>query len=157
MARFIRVGLALAAVLGSAWAAPAQTVHGYGFGGPAGIVEEDGEVLAHFGGGAEFLTPVGFGASVEVGRLGKNRTWINHVSVDGTHHFLRRDERVEPFVAAGYTRFFEGGEGVNTFNFGGGVNVWAAPRVALRIDVRDHVYAETATHVPSVRFGVTIR
>jgi hypothetical protein len=157
MPRFLALALTLGTMPGAVTAAAAQTVHGYGFGGPAGIVEEDGAVLAHFGGGAEFLTPVGFGASVEVGRMGKDGTWINHVSVDGTHHFLRRDERVEPFVSAGYTRFFEGGEGINTFNFGGGVNVWAAPRVALRIDVRDHVYAGNAVHVPSVRFGVTVR
>lgn len=157
MARCVGLALATAALFAFATTTSAQTVQAYGFGGPAGVIEEDGELLAHVGGGAEILAPAGFGVSIEGGKLGKDGFWINHVSVDGTYHWIQRAQRIEPFVAAGYSRFFAEGIGVNTFNFGGGVNVWAHPRVALRIDVRDHVLPEPAIHLPSVRFGVTIR
>jgi hypothetical protein len=146
-----------AAFLAMPGAAGAQAVSGYGFAGRAAIVDEDGLLLTHYGGGLDLISGSGLGASIEAGRMGRNGVWINHVSVDGTYHWGRTGRRVTPFVAAGYSRFFADGEAANTFNVGGGVDVWVARRVGIRLDVRDHVDpSKGSVHVPSVRFGATV-
>lgn len=137
-----------AAFLAIPGAAGAQAVNGYGSAGRAAIVDEDGLLLTHYGGGLDLITGSGLGASLEAGRTGRSGVWINHVSVDGTYHWSRTARRVTSFIAGGDSRFFAEGEGANTFNIGGGVDVWVEPPST------QHGYAALRARLLSKRFAV---
>lgn len=151
-------------LLAGAWGATAsaQGAYGYVFGAP-GAVQCCGEARAtlHVGGGGEFITPIGLGVGAEIGFLGP---WeelgegIGVFSVNGVYDFLprRSTRRVSPFATGGYTVFFrDGAEGM--WNVGGGVHVRINDRMAVRVELRDHInsgFGETV-HFWGARVGLT--
>lgn len=141
--------------------------HGYGYVAPGGRVTSGSgsRVTVHFGGGGERFFNRNAGMGAEVGYLRPvgggccNKGW-GTLSPNFVARFPRKDvKKVEPFVTAGYTRVnWVPGDDNDGFNFGAGFNWWARKRIALRIEVRDHVFFEGATdHLLGLRIGVTFR
>jgi hypothetical protein len=91
------------------------------------------------GAGGEGFIYKGFALGLDAGSTlytGSN-VWI--ASADAYYHFhcCRARSRVEPFIAGGYTVLAIAGTN-SAVNFGAGVAIWAAKRVGVRFDVRDH-------------------
>jgi hypothetical protein len=91
------------------------------------------------GAGGEGFIYKGFALGLDTGStLNKDAgVWIT--SADAYYHFhcCRARSRVEPFIAGGYTVLAIAGTN-SALNFGGGVAIWAAKRVGVRFEVRDH-------------------
>lgn len=145
---------------------------GYFYFGPAARVSPTtffpgaGGVAMTTGLGAEGFIYRGLGVGAEVGYAGPHWSFdssgMGVGSVDASYHFFPRKKngRVEPFVAGGYSLYFGHGK-ANGFNVGGGVNVWLGHRAALRLEVRD--FGNAGIILPAVdnfiafRFGMTFR
>ena len=161
--RALAGALTLAAIASPAATAHAQGAYGYVFGAPGAISccgESEGTL--HFGGGGEFVTPIGVGVGAELGFLG---TWdgfsegIGVFSVNGSYHFARsRGRKLDPFVTAGYSLAFRQGH-ANMGNVGGGANIWLHPRVGLRLEFRDHLWEGQGSKVQywGLRIGAAFR
>ena len=153
----------VALILALSAAAAAQSVNGYAFFAPGGATC-CGHTSAslHFGAGVDAIILKGLGANVELGALGPRRNFGDGVmgvlSPGATYHFRSgAEQRVDPFVAGGYSLFFRSGHG-NLGYFGGGMNYWFADKVGLRVELRDHVNRGGSTvHFWGVRFGVAFR
>lgn len=81
------------------------------------------------------------------------------LSVNGSYYLPAsgRERRIQPFVTAGYTMAFRDGT-ANLWNVGGGVDYWVSRRVGVRLDVRDHVWADVGTaHFWGPRIGIVLR
>lgn len=147
-------------VLGMARTAAAQPAsHAFAYGGPTALFESGAPPLANFGGGVDFLAPSGAGGSIEIGRLGLNGMWVNQLSINALYEVPQvRGRRVTPFVSGGYSALFNGDGGAHGLNVGGGANLWVNPRLAVRVEARDHILpGEGAVQALSFRFGVTFR
>lgn len=149
--------LLLLALLG-ATAVLAQS-HGYVFagGGAANGGFDQTIGLLHVGAGGEGVFH-GVGAGGEVGLIGRTDLGaLGTVSLNGSYHF-RRQARAVPFVTGGYSRFFNFSGGVNLANVGFGVNYWFSNHVGLKLELRDHFRAGSASvNYVEVRFGATFR
>jgi|SRR5712671_1553859 len=122
----------------------------------------------HIGGGGEWLLRKGFGMGLEIGALGPLGKgpermpfrWTDNVrglgSANFSYHFLpsTTDQKLEPFVTAGYSTFFRAGIS-NGYNAGAGVNIWVKNKTALRFEIRDHQSYNRDTL--SFRAGMTFR
>jgi len=158
--RALAGALTLAAIASPAATAHAQGAYGYVFGAPGAISccgESEGTL--HFGGGGEFVTPIGVGVGAELGFLG---TWdgfsegIGVFSVNGSYHFGQATSRLRPFVTGGYSLFFRQGS-ANLWNVGGGVQYWFRDGLALRVEFRDHLQGEynEVAHFWGARVGLS--
>jgi hypothetical protein len=158
----------LAGVLATADPAAAQvTGLGYGIAGPAGYSGFFGTsgLNVHAAGGGDVLVADRVGAGGEFGVLAGTGGGLFVTSVNGVFHFAPssgargRDQRVSPFVTAGYSRLSSGEGGFHAFNAGAGADVWLKPRVGIRAEVRDHIRNDDrgGVHYWSVRVGVVFR
>ena len=153
--------LVLAGAMGAACMAQSNSAYIFvASGGATGSARTEATLQA--GAGFEAALPKGFGAGAEIGALSPYNSWgdatLGAFSATGYYHFRHgRQERLDPFVGAGYTRFFHSG-GANLFHYAGGVNVWAARHVGVRFEFRDQVDTQYSTvHYWGVRFGVALR
>ena len=129
-------GAALAQTSGSdrkAW--------GYFVGG-VGATSGNGSSTATFqvAGGGEGLVYEGLGLGAEVGYLAPFRgpgDGFGILSVNPSYHF----------------RNGSSGGG----NFGGGVQYWMKDHVALRVEVRDHIFSSDTPHFFQFRVGLSFR
>jgi hypothetical protein len=148
-------------VLGAA--AAAQSSSGYVFVGPGGLTSSGyTSGTLHIGGGVDAILGRGLGLNIELGVLGPSDRFEGAVglfSPGATYYFRHRKElKLEPFVAGGYSLMFRQGH-ANLGYFGGGMNYWFSNRVGVRTEVRDHVTTEygRAAHFWGVRFGLSFR
>lgn len=124
--------------------ASGQRSLGYWFAAPGGVTAAGHSTFTiHLGGGGEFALRKGFTAGIEGGAVGPTTEYTRNVmgvgSLNGYYHFRHsRTAQLDPFVTGGYSLFFRHGT-ANLGNFGGGLNYWFLPTVALRTEFRDHV------------------
>ena len=123
------------------------------------IGNADSIAILHVGGGGEFLVYRGLGVGAEVGAIGalqESRDGLGLFSANGSYHFSRL-RKLSPFLSGGYS--IVGGNGQrNLVNFGGGVNYWLRERIGLRLEFRDHVYADgTGRQLLGFRVGFAFR
>ena len=127
--------------------------------GPAGVSGFFGSssTSLHAAGGGEFLMKGLLGAGGEAGLLANSSNVLWVVSGNGIVHLGAA--RVSPFVTGGYTRMGGGEGGFNAWNAGAGVDFWAASRLGLRLDFRDHIRPDNrgTVHYWTVRGGMVFR
>lgn len=138
----------------------AQRSHAYWVASPGGLTA-GGHTQFRFAmaGGGEIKIARGFAAGAEIGVNGPrafNHQVVGLLSVNGFYHPLHAERtRLDPFVTAGYSLLFRS-QTRNLFNYGGGVNYWFVPHLALRGEVRDHIYdAGGRVHLWELRMGVS--
>lgn len=131
---------------------------GYAFVAPGVYVGFSESVATmHVGGGGEGLVYKGLGLGAEVGALWATRgsDLLGMVSVDGSYH-SSRGRKVSPFLTGGYSLI--GGNGRrNLVNFGGGLNWWLGARRGIRLEFRDHVYADGGRQILDFRIAFAFR
>jgi hypothetical protein len=117
-----------------------------------------GDLFVHFGGGGEYVMKNGIGLGADAGAIGLLfGGTTGTLSLTGSYHF-RQQRLLDPFVAAGYSLFFNRTaanflfpspdvhkENLSLFNFGGGTNLWFSPHVGAKIELRDHVHSGSGT------------
>lgn len=132
---------------------------GYVFGAP-GVVSPGGLALLHFGAGASGLVYKGLGIGAEIGYMAparEMREGFGILSANGSYSFTNiRTEKLVPFVTGGYSGAFRNGW-FNLANFGGGVDYWFRERMGLKVEFRDHYWAQENAHALSFRVGLTFR
>jgi hypothetical protein len=156
----VLLGMAMSA---AAWG---QHTNGYVYGGFSTI---PGRQIYTYWHGQH--AQVGGGGQVGVGRftLGADITALIAtgnvqrngaiVSVGPGFHFFGKTERkLDPFVTGGLSGLVSRGAGVMA-HYGGGVNYWFHPRVALRLEFRDHVWLTEGeqVHFTGGRIGLSFR
>jgi hypothetical protein len=132
---------------------------GHLFGAPGAYVGYSESVaVIHIGVGGEGLVYRGFGLGAEAGVLWAVRGSdpLGLVSVNGSYHFSRR-RKLCPFLTGGYSLI--GGDGNRSLvNVGGGANWWIRNRTGIRLEFRDHVYADGSNrHILEGRIGFAFR
>ena len=138
--------------------AGAQTLQAYAFAGPGTVLSVQNEPSTHYGGGVSLIGGRRFGGSLELGETTIANLVLANVSIDGIYHWSAPHRRVEPFAVAGYSRFYARAFTLQSFNVGGGAQVWTHSGVAIRFEVRDHVYPRLGhAQALSFRAGVAIR
>lgn len=159
----MRPVLVFAVVLfGFSTSAPAQRSLGYWFAAPGGITTNGHTTSAiHLGGGGEIAVWKGTAVGIESGAIGPFDKYVDNVqgiaSLDGVYHFFHsQSARFDPFAETGYSLLFRKGT-ANLWNFGGGLNYWASPSLALRVEFRDHMQGGTFNdiHYWGFRFGLS--
>lgn len=154
--------LLVASMLACAATADAQVL-GYAIAGPAGFHGFFGSSASfgHAAGGAELLIPDRAGAGVEYGVIAGSDSALLVWSVNGVVHVLpgRGRSRVSPFVTGGFTRMSSGEGDFNAWNAAAGLDIWAKPRVGVRVEVRDHIRLDDRgnVHYWALRAGVVFR
>ncbi|HEV2444621.1 MAG TPA: hypothetical protein VGS58_01810 [Candidatus Sulfopaludibacter sp.] len=148
-------------MLVAAASAVAQTSSGYIFFAPGGATANGyTSTTLHAGGGADIHLVKGIGFNAELGALAPKDDLYSTVgifSLGGTYRFRRGENiRLEPFAAGGYSLMFRESH-ANLYYFGGGVTCWAARRVGVRVEFRDHVWPGEPVHFWGFRFGVAFR
>jgi len=112
----------------------------------------------HFGGGGEALLYKGLGAGAEMGGIWalQGSDLFALFSADGSYQFSR-GRKISPFLTCGYSRI--GGDGsANMVNFGGGINWWLGERKGIRLEFREHVYADSGhRQIAEFRIGFAFR
>lgn len=155
----------LAGMIAAARPAGAQVL-GYAIAGPAGYTGffNSSSSAVHAAGGAEILAGGRVGAGGEFGLFVNPGGGLWVTSVNGVFHFVPSvpgavRSRLSPFVTAGYTRMTSGDGGFDGWNAGAGADVWLKPRVALRLEFRDHVRPDRRgeVHYWAFRAGVAFR
>ncbi len=112
----------------------------------------------HVGGGGEAFLYKGLAAGAEMGGIWALRgsDLLAVFSADGSYHFSR-SRKISPFVTCGYSRIWGDGS-ANMINFGGGINWWLGESKGIRLEFRDHVYAESShRQVVEFRIGFAFR
>lgn len=113
----------------------------------------------HAGGGGEFLVFRGLGIGAEVGgiaALTHSGGGLGLISANGLYHFAGQ-HRVSPFLTGGYSSVFGRGQR-HLVNFGVGLNYWFQEGKGIRLEFRDHIYADdTGRHLLGVRIGFALR
>ncbi|HWB85143.1 MAG TPA: outer membrane beta-barrel protein [Bryobacteraceae bacterium] len=143
--------------------ASAQSTRGYLFIAPGGLTAS-GNTLATYqlGGGVEQMLSHGVAAGAELSgvipahHLASNTAGI--FSLNGYYHFLR-EGRLDPYATLGYSLLFRDFT-ANMFNYGAGANYWFHNDLALKLEVRDHVWGHgpaPAAHYWGIRIGVAFR
>jgi hypothetical protein len=150
-------------VLAFAATAAAQSTSGYIFVAPGGATgNARTQATLQAGGGVEVALPKHFGAGAELGALSPIGSWgestLGVFSASGYYHFLKgKQHKIDPFVDAGYTLFFNSGS-ANLFHFGGGANFWATRHFGARVELRDQVASyDGIIHYWGFRLGVAFR
>jgi len=127
---------------------------------------ERGGVNAGFGG--EIFVHKGLGVGVEFGYAAPewrfSRIGVGIGSANASYHFFGKNNRrrIEPYVTGGYSLYFGDRTAFESgFNLGGGINIWMARHVGLRLEVRDqdHInyFHSSFTRFVAFRVGVTFR
>jgi len=128
---------------------------------------ERGGVNAGFGG--EVFVHKGLGVGVEFGYAGPDWGFgtgdaVGVGSANASYHFFgkKHRRRIEPFVTGGFSLYFGDRTAFESgFNLGGGINIWMARHVAMRLEVRDqdHIkyFHSQFTRFVAFRVGVTFR
>lgn len=128
---------------------------------------ERGGVNAGFGG--QVFVHEGLGVGVEFAYAGPDWGFgtgdaVGVGSANASYHFFgkKNRRRVEPFVTGGYSLYFGDRTAFESgFNVGGGVNLWMAKHVGLRLEARDQDHIEyfhsQFTRFVAFRVGVTFR
>jgi len=128
-------------------------------------VEGESAAIAHVGAGGEGFFTKNLGLGADVGYLTPMRSWSDGIGTFSPNFVARfraksDENKVEPFVTGGYTRFFGDGS-ANGVNFGGGTNYWFKDHVGLRFEVRDNVMIppsmDLTVHHVGFRIGLTFR
>jgi hypothetical protein len=112
----------------------------------------------HVGAGGEALLYKGFGAGAEIGGIWalQGSDLLAVFSADGSYHFSR-GRKISPFLTGGYSLIWGDGS-ANMVNFGGGINWWLGERKGVRLEFRDHVYAEGSNRqIVEFRIGFAFR
>jgi hypothetical protein len=113
----------------------------------------------HIGGGGEAMVYQGLGVGAEVGAISALQDsggGLGLFSANGSYHFSRQN-KISPFLTGGYSFVFGNGSR-NLANFGGGINYWIREKIGLRIEFRDHVYADgSGRHLLGIRVGLAFR
>jgi hypothetical protein len=158
----VKIKLAVLMIAGCA-AAMAQRSNAYVFAAPgAATAGWSSAGTLHFGGGGEVAIAKGIAAGAEIGALTPPECFscvVGVLSPGAGYHFVRNPRsKIDPFAGGGYSLFFRSGH-TNLWYFGGGVNYWFRRHTALRVELRDHVYAEYGNpiHFWGVRVGFTFR
>ena len=134
-------------------------VLGYGVAGPAGAMGfvNSRSFTFNAAGGAEVFLAKYFTVGGEAGLFDRLVT----ASVDGALHVVKDDDRVSPFVTAGYSRMGIGdGEGTfDAWNVGAGADTWLGDHAGIRFEIRDHIRPDHrgTTHYWALRVGVVFR
>ncbi len=148
--------LALTPWLAKAQETPSPRAMANAFFGGGALIGDGRAGYMQVGVGGEGRIYKGFGAGSEIGYLFPREGFtygIGLLSTNATYHFWGRS-RVIPFVTGGYSLAFREGM-ANLANFGGGVDVRFHKRMALRFEVRDHVWpGYTTTHFLMFRVGM---
>jgi hypothetical protein len=141
----------------------ASTAHaqalGYGVAGPAGTMGfvNTSRITFNAAGGGEVFLARYFAVGGEGGFFDRLIT----ASVNGALHLVSDDDRMAPFVTAGYSRMGIGdGEGsINAWNIGAGADAWLGDRAGIRFELRDHIRPDRrgTTHYWTFRAGVVFR
>jgi Leucine carboxyl methyltransferase len=103
-----------------------------------------GATTLHYGGGGERLIYRGLGLGAELGNvtpIGDFGHGLGILSATASYSFGGRQSsrRFTPFVSGGYSlKFRDDDDSGGGINIGGGVQYWASPRVAVRVEFRDH-------------------
>jgi hypothetical protein len=157
MTRWIRLACALACFCP---AAMPQRTHLYWL-GEAGGATAGGQTSFRAGlsGGAEIAIAKGFSAGPEIGFITPRTNFHDNVaglaSVNGFYHIRHGKPVLDPFVSSGWSVLFRNGS-ANFFNYGGGLNCWLTPSVALRAEFRDRIHGDgTNFHLWGFRLGVS--
>ena len=134
--------------------------HGYGYFGLGGTQGTTFGKLLNAGGGGEAFLYKGLAVGGDVGYLGHYQNFgsdgFGLASANGSYHFVRsREQKLAPFVTAGYSLAFRNGT-ANLTNVGGGINYWFRNRVGLRVEYRDY-FTASDPHIHTVRFGISFR
>lgn len=129
--------------------------------GEAGAATAAGESSFRAGltGGGEIAIAKGFSAGPEMGFLTPRHHFNNNVAglaaANGFYHFQHGKRALDPYVSAGYSALFRDGH-INFFNYGGGLNYWVNPTLAVRAEFRDRVNNSGPTlHLWTFRLGVS--
>jgi hypothetical protein len=112
----------------------------------------------HVGAGGEALLYKGLGAGAEIGGIWalQGSDLLAVFSADGSYHFSR-GRKISPFLTGGYSLIWGDGS-ANMVNFGGGINWWLGERKGIRLEFRDHVYAEGSNRqIVEFRIGFAFR
>ena len=132
---------------------------GYVFVAPGAYVGySETRATMHFGGGGEGLIYKGLGLGAEIGGIWavQGSDLLAVLSVNGSYHFSR-GRKISPFLTGGYSPIWGDGS-ANMVNFGGGVNWWLGERKGIRLEFRDHVYAEGSNRqIVEFRIGFAFR
>jgi len=152
------IALALVALLASHVCA--QVLYpkgsGYVFIAP-GAISGEGATTAtlHFGGGGDVLVYHGLAPGAEVGYLAPVHSLgdgFGIFSANLSYYFDRRQRRLVPFVAGGYSLAFRSGT-ASGGNFGGGVEYWLGDHAGVRFEFRDHLFSSDSPHFYGFRLG----
>jgi hypothetical protein len=149
-------------MLALARAADAQVL-GYAVAGPAGFQGFFGSSVSggQAAGGAELLFRGRVGLGGEYGVIVNQSSGLLVWSINGVVHVLsgRGSSNVSPFVTGGYTRLSSGEGAFNAWNAGAGLDIWAKPRVGVRVELRDQVRPDHRgdVHYWTMRAGVVFR
>lgn len=159
----IGMGLALIPTQGFGQEVAEPQLLGYTFLAPGATFYSGGPVARtfHAGVGGEGVFYKGLGVGAEIGAVGVNPGGgFGLVSTNVSYRFGNGtfSPTVVPFVTGGYSLRLNKGDGwspsQHLVNFGGGVDYWFNPDLALRLEVRDHVYPEDRTHFLGFRVGL---
>ena len=135
--------------------------HGYVYVAPGVATEWENTTTVHIGGGGEGFFNKYLGVGGDAGYLAQFEDYRNlgtfSLYAVGRFRPKTSNNKVEPFVAGGYTHFFRWGT-PNGFNFGGGVNYWFKEHVGLRFEVRDNARGSRPLHhFVGFRIGLAFR
>jgi hypothetical protein len=132
---------------------------GYIFFAPGAVVDSGNRLtMFHFGGGGEGILYRGIGVGAELGYVAPWRepsAGVGLLSLNGLYQF-RSNNKVAPFITAGYSAAFSNGY-INMFNIGGGVHWWIAHRIGLRMEFRDHIHHQSNLQYLEGRIGLSFR
>lgn len=106
--------------------------------------------LLTVGGGGDAYVYRGLAVGADLGYLfpsGNARNGVGLLSVNPSYHFTSRsrDQKVVPFVTAGYTLGFRSGT-ANFFNWGGGATYWFHRSLGIRAEIRDIRNSQESFH-----------
>jgi hypothetical protein len=141
-------------------AAAQSPVHGYAYGGPAGVSGFFGSLSGlQAGGGAEWHIGGGpISVAGELGVLGNSSSLLAAASLNAAFHFMPHAPAV-PFVTGGLTTMGSGEGSFRLFNVGAGVTWWASRHVGWRGEFRDQIRPDGrgAVHYWGLRAGIVVR
>ncbi|MEN6537160.1 MAG: hypothetical protein ABFD60_07220 [Bryobacteraceae bacterium] len=132
--------------------------HGYAFAGSTvGIDAPDSNAFRYgIGGNWGFLRHLTLGG--EAGGLHEDGNEGMLASGNVGFHFRGNVETgFDPFVTAGLTGIYVGGETSGYTNIGGGLNYWFRPRIGFRVEFRGYPGGEDRNGFSEFRFGIAFR
>jgi hypothetical protein len=156
-AKFTLPCLLLIAALGEGTAA-GQSGNGYLV---AGEGSRSGSSTTQVAAGGELVIASTVGIGAELGFFSEHSSF-GFVNLDGSLHLLRHAAkgRVDPFIAAGYTRASDLLAGGNGANFAIGLNYWLTHRFGIRAEFRDMVFSSglpSSVNYWAIRGGIAFR